>query len=77
MGSLTLLVIAAGTLDIVGVDTQRAWNTVNNANMAKQVGVKPGRPNPLGLPDLIKPSGWRPPEHSNNMGDLPAILGDT
>ena len=76
-GLIDLCVIAIGTLDIASVDARRAWNTIYSANMDKQVGVKPGRPNPLGLPDLIKPSGWRPPRHDNNLGDLPTILGDS
>ena len=38
--------------------------------MAKQVGVKPGRPNPLGLPDLMKPEDWKAPSHEGNHGKL-------
>ena len=34
------------------------------------VGVKPTRPNKLGLPDLIKPEGWVAPDHTGNYGDL-------
>jgi len=36
--------------------------------MSKKVGVKQSRPNPLGLPDLIKPEGWEAPSHNNNVG---------
>ena len=36
------------------VDAYTAWDRVHAANMTKQVGVKPSRPNPLGLPDLTK-----------------------
>ena len=39
--------------------------------MMKEVGVKPSRPNPLGLPDLIKPEDWEAPNHEGNYGDLP------
>ena len=73
-GLIDLVVIAIGTLDIVGVDPHEAWNEVYNANMAKEVGVKPGRPNKLGLPDLVKPSGWKAPSHDLNHGKLPDIL---
>ena len=73
-GLIDLVVIAIGTLDIVGVDPHEAWNEVYNANMAKEVGVKPGRPNKLGLPDLRKPSGWKAPCHKLNHGKLPDIL---
>jgi hypothetical protein len=38
--------------------------------MAKEVGIKEGRPNPLGLPDLIKPAGWVAPDHADNTGLL-------
>lgn len=73
-GLIDIIVIAIGTLDVAGVDAGRAWDAVHSANMAKQPGVKPGRPNPLGLPDLIKPNGWTGPRHDHNLGDLPNIL---
>jgi len=63
-----LCVVAIGTLDSFGVDANKAWNRVHNANMKKEVGVKESRPNPLGLPDLVKPKGWRAPSHKNNVG---------
>ena len=64
------MVIAAGTLQALGVDINHAWFRVHNANMDKNQGIKPGRPNPLGLPDLVKPAGWTAPDHSNNQGLL-------
>ena len=73
-GLIDVCVIAIGTLDIAGVDASRAWNSVLEANLAKEVGVKPGRPNPLGLPDLVKPSGWTPPNHSSNHGILKEFI---
>lgn len=69
-GLIDLCVIAIGTLDAFNVDAQRAWEAVHAANMAKEVGVKESRPNPLGLPDLIKPEGWKGPEHHDNTGYL-------
>ena len=69
-GLIDLCVFAIGTLDIAGVDANEAWNQIWEANMAKEPGVKPGRPNPLGLPDLLKPAGWKPPSHENNHGNL-------
>jgi hypothetical protein len=42
--------------------------------MAKEVGVKAERPNPLGLPDLIKPEGWTAPSHDGNHGHLPHVI---
>ena len=73
-GLIDLCVIAIGTLDIAGVDAHRAWYSVYNANISKSTGVKPGRPNPLGLPDLIKPEGWEAPDHSRNYGDLERMI---
>ncbi len=73
-GLIDLCVISIGTLDIAGVDAQTAWQEVLNANMAKNVGIKPGRPNPLGLPDLIKPDGWVGPDHTNNHGNMKEFI---
>jgi|TARA_B110000908_G_scaffold15924_1_gene18029 hypothetical protein len=69
-GLIDLCVVALGTLDALGVDPYRAWDEVHKANMSKEVGVKEGRDNPLGLPDLVKPNGWIAPDHSDNHGDL-------
>jgi hypothetical protein len=69
-GLIDLCVVAIGTLDAFKVDAQTAWEEVYRANMEKQVGVKESRPNPLGLPDLIKPEGWQAPDHNNNHGLL-------
>jgi predicted HAD superfamily Cof-like phosphohydrolase len=69
-GLIDLCVVAIGTLDSMGIDSYDAWNKVLRANLQKQVGVKPERPNPLGLPDLIKPDGWKAPSHTNNHGLL-------
>lgn len=67
-GLIDLCVVAIGTLDAFGVDAYKAWDEVHNANMSKEPGVKESRPNPLGLPDLIKPEGWKGPEHRDNHG---------
>ena len=69
-GLIDLCVFAIGTLDVFGVDANVAWNRVYEANMAKSPGVKEGRPNPFGLPDLIKPEGWTAPTHEGNHGNL-------
>ena len=69
-GLIDLCVFAIGTLDVFGVDANKAWDTIYEANMAKSPGIKEGRPNPFGLPDLIKPEGWQGPSHEDNHGDL-------
>ena len=63
---IDLCVVAIGTLDAFNIDAHKAWKEVHTANMAKQPGVKESRPNPLGLPDLIKPEGWKGPTHEGN-----------
>ena len=63
---IDLCVVAIGTLDAYMVDSHAAWNEVLWCNMQKKPGVKPERPNPLGLPDLIKPEGWKAPSHAGN-----------
>jgi len=73
-GLIDLCVFAIGTLDVFGVDAHKAWDAVYEANMAKSPGVKEGRPNPFGLPDLIKPDGWTAPSHEDNHGDFPNAL---
>ena len=67
-GLIDLCVVAIGTLDAFGIDAHKAWNEVHNANMSKEPGIKESRPNPLGLPDLIKPEGWKGPSHRDNHG---------
>ena len=75
-GLVDLCVVAIGTLDAFGVDPYKAWDAVLEANMAKEVGVKEGRPNPLGVPDLMKPEGWAAPSHEGNHGILPTLKGE-
>ena len=69
-GIIDLCVFAIGTLEVFGVDANKAWNEVYRANMSKEVGIKEGRPNPLGLPDLVKPEGWEGPVHEDNCGNI-------
>tara|TARA_B100000287_G_scaffold118447_1_gene110355 strand:- start:670 stop:1086 length:417 start_codon:yes stop_codon:yes gene_type:complete len=69
-GLIDICVFAIGTLDAFGIDAYKAWDEIYNANMMKNVGVKEGRPNPLGLPDLIKPDNWKNPSHKGNHGSL-------
>ena len=72
-GLIDLCVVAIGTLDAFGIDAHTAWDAVHAANMSKEPGVKPSRPNPLGLPDLIKPEGWTAPSHAENHSILGAL----
>jgi len=67
---IDLCVVAIGTLDLYKVNAHLAWDRVFTANIAKEVGVKEERPNPHGLPDLVKPKGWTAPTHEDNVGLL-------
>ena len=69
-GIIDMCVFAIGTLEVFGVDANKAWDEVYKANMSKEVGIKEGRPNPLGLPDLVKPEGWEGPTHKGNHGNI-------
>ena len=69
-GIIDLCVFAIGTLEVFGVDANKAWDKVYHANMSKEVGIKKGRPNPLGLPDLVKPEDWKAPSHEGNHGNI-------
>lgn len=71
---IDLCVVAIGTLDAFDVNSREAWARVHEANMAKEVGIKASRPNPLGLPDLIKPEGWTAPTHKDNVGLLSKVF---
>jgi predicted HAD superfamily Cof-like phosphohydrolase len=73
-GLIDMCVFALGTLDVFGVDANTAWDAIYEANMSKEPGVKPGRPNRFGLPDLLKPAGWTPPSHEGNHGELSKAL---
>lgn len=70
---IDLCVVAIGTLDALDVNAYTAWDRVLTANMTKEIGIKASRPNPLGLPDLIKPEGWIAPSHADNVGLLSKV----
>ena len=72
---IDLCVVAIGTLDAFDVNAYTAWDRVHYKNMEKEVGIKASRPNPLGLPDLIKPEGWTAPTHEDNVGLLSKAYG--
>lgn len=71
---IDLCVVAIGTLDAFRVDARRAWAAVYEANMVKEPGSNPSRPNAFGLPDLTKPAGWQPPSHEGNHGLLTKVF---
>lgn len=70
---IDLVYVAVGTLDLFQVDTELAWDRVHAKNMLKAPGSNPNRPNRFGFPDMIKPEGWTPPNHDDNVGLLKGV----
>lgn len=64
-GLIDLIVVAAGTLDLMGVRSEKHWREVHYCNMNKQVATKeqPSKRGSTSL-DLVKPKGWVGPNHS-------------
>ena len=75
-GLIDLAVVDIGTLDVFGIDSRTAWDRVNNANMAKERGMKETRKNDYGAPDLVKPSGWVAPNHEGLHGIIGEIFAN-
>lgn len=72
-GAIDLITFVLGTLENFGVDGRKAWKVVHEANMAKEKGTKSTRPDSNGV-DLIKPKGWKAPDHSDNVGLIAQAL---
>lgn len=68
-GLIDLSIFAIGILYNAGVDVRKAFTEVMKANLQKERGVKPTRPNSGGV-DLIKPENWKAPSHQDNLGQL-------
>lgn len=65
---IDICVVAITTLDLLDIDSNKAWNKVYEANMSKSLGMKEGRANPLNLPDMKKPENFVSPNHDDNIG---------
>jgi len=66
---IDLMYVAAGTLDLMGVDGQRHWNLVHRANM-KKIRAKSADESKRGSSfDVVKPEGWEAPDHSILLGE--------
>lgn len=72
-GHIDLIVIALGNLHLAGVDIDKAWEEVYRANMSKISGIKKGREQSGGF-DVMKPIGWKAPNHGDNHGKLSKIF---
>lgn len=71
---IDLMVFCVTILDALGVDGNKAWDEVYRANMDKSPGVKAGRPNKFGLPDMVKDATWVGPNHNDNLGIVPSLF---
>jgi predicted HAD superfamily Cof-like phosphohydrolase len=71
---IDLCVVAISTAELFQADCHKAWDEVHRANMTKVVGVKASRPNPNGMPDLIKPDDFMGPNHEKNVGLLKKVF---
>ena len=72
-GHIDMIVIAMGNLHLAGVNVKEAWNKVYQANMSKVRGIKEGRESSGGF-DVIKPPGWKAPDHTDNHGKLDELF---
>jgi predicted HAD superfamily Cof-like phosphohydrolase len=60
-GLIDLIYIAAGTLEMMNVDSQAHWDEVQDKNMKKERGTVAKRAGHVF--DAVKPAGWTPPNH--------------
>lgn len=70
---IDICVVAIGTLLLGGVGPGTAWDQVFNSNLEKKRAINPNRIGSGGF-DLIKPEGWIPPNHENNLGNFPSAI---
>tara|TARA_R110002167_G_scaffold731_2_gene3194 strand:- start:532 stop:1035 length:504 start_codon:yes stop_codon:yes gene_type:complete len=74
-GLIDLIVVAIGTLDLFDMNADAIWAKVYKANITKSKGINTSRPNPFGLPDMVKPEGWKAPKITDaDCGMLPEIF---
>jgi predicted HAD superfamily Cof-like phosphohydrolase len=58
---IDIVVVAKGTAAMMGIRWKYHWDEVHRANMMKEIGNHPKRPELK--EDLIKPPGWMGPDH--------------
>ncbi|QGZ14195.1 hydrolase [Rhizobium phage RL2RES] len=59
---MAVFMFGTATFTMTQAEMESSYSTVMEANLKKERGIKPGRPNPMGLPDLLKPEGWTAPD---------------
>lgn len=68
-GLIDLLYVAIGTGYLHGFDLREAWRRVHEANMKKEKVARRGDSTRHSLFDIIKPAGWKRPDHSDLVAD--------
>lgn len=58
-----------------GVDPEKVRAEIGRANLSKERGVKPGREQSGGF-DVMKPEGWKAPDHTGNHGNIKEIINE-
>lgn len=64
---IDLVVVAKGTAVMMGIQWEPHWAEVHQANMEKERGHNPSRPDQE--EDLIKPEGWVGPDHTKVLSE--------
>jgi len=59
---------------MAGIDPVEVRAEIGRANLSKEIGVKPGREH--AIKDVIKPLGWKGPNHEGNYGRLKEIFAE-
>lgn len=66
---IDIVVVTKGTAVMIGIPWRAHWNEVHQANMTKEVGQNKKRPH-MSF-DLIKPPGWKGPDHLSILRKQP------
>lgn len=63
-----LVYVAMGTAHMMGLPWQKLWDEVQRANMSKMRAQTVGDSKRGTLLDVVKPAGWRAPDHTEALG---------
>lgn len=69
---IDIVYVVMGIAALKGINWQAHWNEVHQANLRKRPGKNPSRPNMTY--DLIKPEGWKEPDHYKVLQAKPKLM---
>ena len=72
-----LAYVLHGTALMMGIPWCQIWNEVQRANMAKMRAVSKTQSKRKSSLDVVKPEGWRGPDHTRALGEGPWPVFDT